>query len=129
MGQDGHDWVGASGNGNTLNGGAGVDWVGATGNNNRLDGGAGNDTLVAAAGHANATFVFHAGYGEDQVVNFSTAGGDLVNLETFGLADFAALQPFMSQSGADVVIDLGADVLTLRNIQLNTLNAGHFDLV
>ena len=128
-GQDGHDWVGASGNGNTLNGGAGVDWVGATGNNNRLDGGAGNDTLVAAAGHANATFVFHAGYGEDQVVNFSTAGGDLVNLETFGLADFAALQPFMSQSGADVVIDLGADVLTLRNIQLNTLNAGHFDLV
>ena len=76
------------------------------------------------------TFTFHAGYDQDTIVGFSTAGGDTVDLETFGLADFSQLQPYMSQAGNDVVIALnGTDILTLQNVQLNTLTASHFDLV
>ena len=54
----------------------------------------------------------------------------MVNLETFGLANFAALQPFMAQVGSDVVITLnGADILTMQNVALGTLSANDFDLV
>ena len=63
----------------------------------------------------------------DTIIGFSAAGGDFVDLETFGLADFSQLQPYMSQAGNDVVIALnGTDNLTLQNVQLNTLTASHF---
>lgn len=128
-GEAGNDWVGVSGTGNFLFGGAGNDWLGASGGNNTLDGGAGDDTLVAAAGHSGATFVFHAGYGRDEALGFSVAG-DTVDLRGFGLATFAALQPFLSQVGADVQIALnGADVLTLRGTSLAALTGVNFDLV
>ena len=108
----------------------GADYLAATGNANLLDGGAGNDTLEAAVGHLDDVFVFHAGYGRDTILNFSVGGGDVVNLETFGLANFAALQPFMAQVGSDVVITLnGADILTMQNVALGTLSANDFDLV
>ena len=91
FGGDDNDWLGVSGNDNTLRGEAGNDYLAATGNHNTLDGGAGNDTLVAAASHSNDTFVFHAGYEQDTVQGFSVAN-DVVNLETFGIANFAQLQ-------------------------------------
>ena len=119
-----------SGSFNTLFGGADNDWLGATGNGNTLDGGAGNDTLVAGPGSLNALFVFHAGYGIDEIVGFNAANGHVVNMETFGLADFTALQPFMSQVGADVVITINpATILTMHNVNLGTLGAAQFDLV
>ena len=128
-GEAGNDWLGCSGNGNILFGNDGADYLAATGSNNVLDGGTGNDTLEAAAGHVNDLFVFHAGYGQDAILNFLVGGGDVVNLETFGLANFAALQPFMAQVGSDVVITLnGADILTMRNVTLGTLSANDFDL-
>ena len=131
-GGDGDDFVGVSGNTNALVGGAGNDYVGATGNNNDLDGGFGNDTLEAAAGHTGDRFIYHAGYGQDQIIGFCRAGGggtDIVNIQGFGLADFAALQPFMSQSGADTVITLnGADILTIRNVLPSELLATDFQL-
>ena len=67
---------------------------------------------------------------QDTVQGFSTAGGDVVNLETFGIADFATLQSYISQSGSDVVIALnGSDILTLQNVALGSLDAADFDLV
>ena len=64
----------------------------STGNNNTLDGGAGNDALVAAAGHTGDHVVFQFGFGHDAVQGFSTAGNDVVHLESFGLGTFANLQ-------------------------------------
>ncbi len=129
FGGTGEDWLGVSGDLNVLSGEADNDYLAATGNGNTLDGGAGNDTLEAAAGHSSDTFVFHAYYAADTIIGFSTAGGDIINLETFGLASFAQLQPYMSQAGNDVVIALnGTDILTLQNVQLGALGASHFDL-
>ena len=124
-----NDIVGVSGVGNSLFGEAGIDVLAATGNNNTLDGGAGNDTLFAAAGHSGDHFVFQFGYEHDIVQGFSTAGNDIVHLESFGLGSFANLQTFMSQVGNDVRISFDvAHSLILQNVQLNTLNAGDFDL-
>ena len=130
-GGDGGDFVGVSGNSNGLVGGAGDDFVGATGNNNTLDGGFGNDQLEAAgAGHTGAIFIFHAGYGQDVITGFARHGGggtDVVDIQGFGLANFAALQPFMSQSGSDTLINLGADVLRIRNVLPGELLATDFN--
>ena len=113
-------------------GGTGHDWIGATGNGNVLDGGAGNDTLVGAAGHASDVFVYGASYGLDEIQGFtahSVGGSDVVDLRAFGLASYAQLQQYMSQAGADVAITLsGEDVLTLRNVSLDWLHAGDFML-
>ena len=72
----------------------------------------------------------HAGYGQDQILGFAEHGGggtDIVDIQGFGLADFAALLPFMSQSGADTVITLnGADILTIRNVLPSELLATDF---
>jgi len=126
-GGNGDDWVGCSGNGNTLKGGAGDDYLAASGDDNLLDGGQGDDILLVAA-HSDDRFVFHFGYGHDTVQGFSTAAGDVVDMEGFGLS-FAALQSTMSQVGNDVVIALDTGhSLTLRNVQLGTLSAGDFDL-
>ena len=44
--------------------------------------------------------------------------------------DFAALQPFISQVGADTIITLnGADILTLKNNVAGTLVADDFRFV
>ena len=128
-GEAGHDWLGVSGSNNSLFGGAGNDWLGATGNNNTLDGGFGNDTLVSAAANLNTTFVFHAGYGQDEAIGFDSSANHVANLETFGIADFNELQAFMAQVGSDVVITLNtADIFTLRGVALGSLGAGNFDL-
>ena len=116
----GDDFVGVSATDNMLRGGAGNDFVGATGNDHTLDGGFGDDQLEAAAGHTGARFVYHAGYGRDAVTGFARHGGggtDVIDIQGFGLASFAALAPFMAQSGSDTVITLnGADILTIRNV-------------
>ena len=63
------------------------------------------------------------GSGQDSITGFE--GGfdnDRVDLRGFGLADFTALQSYLSQVGADTVITLnGADILTLKNINSGTL--------
>ena len=125
-----NDWLGASGSNNRLFGGDGHDWLGASGSNNVLDGGFGNDTLEAGPGSLGTVFVFHAGYGIDAALGFDPASGHIVDMETFGLADFGALQPFMSQVGSDVVITINAaTIFTLRDVNLSALGAAQFDLV
>ena len=130
IGGAGNDWVGVSGNSNMLFGGDGDDYVAASGNTNVLDGGAGNDQLVAG-GHTADTFVFQPGYGQDQVSGFlsiAAGGSDIVDLQGFGITTFGQLQSFMAQNGANVVINLGGDVLTLSNVVLSQLQAGDFHL-
>ena len=99
-GGDGNDWVGVSGNSNNLNGEAGDDFVAATGNSNIFNGGSGNDQMVAAAGHSGNTYIFQPGSGQDSITGFEgegiNPGGDFIDLRGFGIANFAALDPFMS---------------------------------
>ncbi len=76
------------------------------------------------------TFVFRPGSGQDSITGFEGANGDVVDLRGFGLANLAALAPYVSQAGADTVITLnGADILTLKNVNAAMLAADDFMLV
>jgi hypothetical protein len=115
------------GNADYLSGGAGNDTLSGLGGNDVLSGGAGNDTLTGGAG--NDRFVFHNGDGLDVITDFTAgdASGDLIELHAYGIANFAALAPFMSQSGVDVVIAFDPDnTITLQHVTLTQLNAGDF---
>ncbi len=106
---------------------AGNDTLSGAGGNDTLTGGTGNDTLTGGAGDDH--FVFHNGDGLDVVTDFSAGGasGDLIELHAYGIANFTALQPIMSQSGADVVIAFDPDnTITLQHVTLAQLNAGDF---
>ncbi len=128
FGGDGNDWVGVSGDWNLLLGDAGSDYLAATGNGNTFNGGTGNDQMVAAAGHANNFYIFAPGSGQDSITGFEGGNNDVVDLRGFGLAsNLAALQPYISQVGADTVITLnGCHILTLKNINSGTLVADDF---
>lgn len=97
--------IDADGNGliNTLVGNIG---------DNILNGGAGNDTLTGRLGAD--TFVFGLGSGADIITDFSSGQNDRIDVSayTHGVAHTA----FISQSGADTVIDLGGgNVITIQS--------------
>ena len=114
----GADWLGVSGGFNVLQGQQGDDYIAATGSFNTLDGGAGNDTLLAGA-HIRDRFVFHDGYGIDNIVNFARhgAGGiDVIDLNGFGL-NFSSLQSYLSDVGGNATITINAaTILTIEGV-------------
>ncbi|MBS0471020.1 MAG: M10 family metallopeptidase C-terminal domain-containing protein [Proteobacteria bacterium] len=118
--------TGGSGN-DVLFGFAGNDTLNGGGGNDYIDGGAGNDTLTGGTG--DDTFVFRTGDGLDTITDFTPgdSSNDLISLHGYGIADFAALQPLISQSGADVVIAFDdQNHITLQNVTLAQLNSGDF---
>ena len=129
-GGDDNDWLGVSGISNRLFGGDGHDWLGASGSNNVLDGGFGNDTLVGRTGQPRHRLRVPRRLWHRRGRRLRPGERTLVDMETFGLADFGALQPFMSQVGSDVVITINAaTIFTLRDVNLSALGAAQFDLV
>lgn len=114
----GHGWT--TGTGNAL-----ANRI--TGNDapNTIDGGAGNDFLTGDAGRD--TFIIHAGGGNDIITDFQgDLAGDTIRLEGFGFASFSALLAASTQTGADLVIDLGAgQSLTLLGVQRSALLVGN----
>jgi serralysin len=120
FGGSGNDWIGVSGNANRLVGGAGSNYMAATGSRNTLDpGGGGTDTLVAAANlHDNDIFVFHPGYGNVTIQNFTPQVGDVINIAGFGITTAAGFAPFESTSAdGSIVLNLSsATRLTLQGI-------------
>ncbi len=95
--------------------------------NDTLTGGLGNDTLTGGAG--NDRFVFAKGDGFDTVTDFAAgkSGNDVIDLHGYGLKDFAALQPFLSQAGADTLIAFDAqNHITLHGVALGQLDSGDF---
>ena len=117
-GEAGADWVGCSGDDNFLFGGAGADYVAASGQYNVLDGGADNDTLFAAAGaHDHATFAFLPYYGTDEAFNFVGAVGDRIDIRGWGIADYAALTPYLTDTAAGLKIAFdGVNQLTIHDV-------------
>ncbi|MBB5694966.1 glycosyl hydrolase [Muricoccus pecuniae] len=119
----GTGWNTASGNGlaNSLTGNDSANILNGRGGNDLLTGGGGNDTFVIARGEGNDTITdFRAGVG----------AGDVLKLDGFSFADFAALKAAATQSGADLVIRLASDqTLTLRGVQLSSLASDDVSLV
>jgi len=66
--------------------------------------------------------------GNDVVTDFGTASGDRVNVSAIaGMTSLAALQAVHTQVGANSVFTFSAgNSITLNNVTLAQLNAGHF---
>jgi len=106
---------GGAGN-DTVRGGQGDDVLSGGDGNDFLTGDLGNDTLTGGAG-ADAFRAFSGG-GHDVITDFNAAEGDRVVLDP-GTTYTA------TQSGADVVLDLGGGAQTvLKNVTLTALPAG-----
>lgn len=110
-----------------LYGFAGDDILNGGGGNDILTGGTGNDTLTGGGG--NDKFVFHNGDGLDTITDFvaGDASGDIIDLHGYGIANFAALQPLISQVGNDTLIAFDPDNhIVLQNVTMTQLNGGDF---
>jgi len=111
------DLTGDSGN-NLLNGLSG---------NDRLNGLSGNDTLVGGTG--DDVFIFAPGSGQDVISDFKPGQGsvDRIDLSAYGFADFAAVLSQASNSGSDVLLNLGnGNTITLKNVQVSQLHQDDF---
>ncbi|MBS0473503.1 MAG: tandem-95 repeat protein [Proteobacteria bacterium] len=119
-----------------LTGGSGTDVLYGHAGNDTLNGGAGNDLIAGGTGNdiltggsGDDTFVFTNGDGLDTITDFSpgNGSGDVIDLHGYGVANFGALAPLMTQVGADTVIAFDpANQITLHNVDMVQLNAGDF---
>jgi Ca2+-binding RTX toxin-like protein len=125
-GQGNDQFDGGLGNDDIV-GGADNDALGGNQGLDALTGGTGNDTLTGGAD--DDRFVFFVGDGLDIITDFTAGDGsaEFIELRGFGFANFAQLQPLMSQQGADVLIGFDANnAITLQNVTLASLNQGDF---
>jgi Ca2+-binding RTX toxin-like protein len=90
-----------------------------------LFGGTGNDLLTGGAG--SDTFAISKGYGSDTISDFRTgAGGDILRVQNYGFANFAAFAAAARQVGADTIVTLSStETLTLQNVALSSLVASN----
>ena len=124
-GEAGGDWLGCSGNSNQLFGGAGADYLAATGQYNVLDGGADADILFAAtSAHDHVTFAFLPGYGIDQAFNFVGAIGDKIDIRGWGIANYAALTPYLTDTTAGLVIAFDGSTSSPSRACTRSIRAG-----
>ncbi len=124
---------------NILSGFDGDDLLQGFGGNDQLLGGAGNDRLIGGTGNDRLTggagtdaFVFVTGQGNDVVVDFDfdAAGGqDLLDISGFGVnaGNFGA-QVLVSQVGANTVIAIGTQTITLAGVSAVTIDHTDFGL-
>ena len=104
----------------TLNGNAGDDVLVASGGNDTLDGGVGADTLTGGAGID--TFIIRSNDGPDTITDF-TDGTDIIGMSGLNFSDLK-----VEQSGSDVLIKKGSEVLTkIQNLAISNLN--YYDIV
>lgn len=112
----------------------GTGWTSGTGNglNNRIDGNdapnlidgkGGNDVLTGNGG--SDTFVIARGQGNDLITDFQAgAGGDVIRLDGFSFANFAAVKAAATQVGSNVSIALGnGQTLTLLGQTVGALTS------
>ena len=98
---------------------------------NRIEGGAGDDKFLGRDG--NDTFVFAPGADNDSVGDFAAGAGlgDVLDLQAYGITDFATLQPHISGTIA-TLIDLSSfgtpntDTIILSGVAPSSLDADDF---
>jgi hypothetical protein len=120
VGDDNDNWIEGGAGDDTLSGGAGNDGIDGGAGNDVIDGGAGHDWLVGGAGAD--VFVFCADSGHDEIVDFTVADHDQLDLTAY-----ADQKVTISQVGANVLITLGDSAsVTLENVDLADLTAANF---
>jgi Ca2+-binding RTX toxin-like protein len=105
---------------------AGVDKLFGDDGNDRLAGGANNDSLTGGKGAD--VFEFASGDGSDVILDFQARGKgqDHIDLSDYdGVASFADLE--ISDAGKNVVITLGEDTITLKNVSHTDIGATDFN--
>ncbi len=115
QGGDGNDTVGDTAGNNLLDGGVGADALTGGAGREFIAGGKGDDTISAGAG--TDVFAFNKGDGRDTIV--AAAGADDV-LSLGGGIRYADLG--LRKSGNDLVLDAGADQVTLKDWYVATSN-------
>jgi Ca2+-binding RTX toxin-like protein len=115
LGGNGDDTILGAAGSDRLAGDRGSDWI---------DGGTGDDYLWGDQGRD--IFVFSNGYGDDMIMDFEDS--DIIDLRGLtGVASYADLfDNHMFQMGDDVVIEVGSDTLTLKDVTLGELTVKHF---
>ncbi|MBL8705928.1 MAG: S8 family serine peptidase, partial [Rhodospirillales bacterium] len=93
-----------------------------------LAGGAGDDTITGGGGADRIRYAL--GDGHDRITDFSLALGDVLDLSgmgAIGVTGYDALQPFMSQDSADLLIAFDpGNSIRLLNVSLPDVNASAF---
>ncbi|MBC6981872.1 family 16 glycosylhydrolase [Caulobacter sp. 17J80-11] len=98
----------------------------AYGGDQVLNGLGGDDVLTG--GDGSDVFVVDPGAGRDTISDFA-GGADKVRLTGAAICNFSQVQAAMTQVGADVVLDLGADQsVTFRNHQIADFQPQDFQL-
>jgi hypothetical protein len=113
-----------------LTGGEGNDYLFGLNGADTLEGGAGNDYLHG--GNGSDTFVFAAAFGRDIIGQFHDGFGteDVVQFQHELVADFAALQPHMTQVGSSVFIALDdGSSIEIQRANLALFGADDFQFV
>ena len=115
----------------TLDGGAGTDRLSGGAGNDRLSGGTGNDRLTGGGGAD--VFVLASGGGRDRITDFSLAQGDRLALDAALWGGAGSIEAMLAAQGrstdAGVVLDFGADRLTIAGLDDPGLLAGLIDLL
>ena len=102
-GEDGND---------TIIGGTLADRITGDGGDDMITGGAGNDK-----------FIFASGWGNDTITDFDN-GRDRMDVAQAGITDISQLP--ISASGADTLVEFGADSILLQGVDVATVNAFDF---
>lgn len=85
--------------------------------------GAPSASQLAASQRGANTYVFVAGNGTQTITDFKS--GDKLEFDNFGFTSAKQLLAASKQSGTDLVLTLGTDVITIRNANAGTLAAGN----
>jgi Ca2+-binding RTX toxin-like protein len=114
-GEDGNDNLYGYGGNDVIDGGTGRDFI---------DGGAGNDIMVGGAA-GDRFYVRASGASSiDYILDFEDG---LDQIQIHGYTDFAALQPHISQQGADAVIEYATgQFLVIQNLNIASLSGADF---
>ncbi len=123
----GNDKLIGHGSADDARGGAGDDILDGGAGDDTLAGGTGDDVLNGGAGADR--FAFGTGLGDDVVLDFSLAGGDVVALLGFGgaLDSFDEAMAAAAQVGTDTLITVqGEGTILLRGVVKEQLTANDF---
>ena len=107
-------------------GGAGDDDIYGLSGNDTLIGGEGNDQLHGGDGFD--IFIFAENFGDDTITDFVIGAGELIDISAFTeVSDFTDLiNNHTAMDGANTVITIGANSLTLVNKNMGDLIAADF---